>query len=308
MSRGLVDGTESSVFEAGYHTPSHWVRRMNTANRMYEQYLSQRKEWDLRETKETKLTNDMQALLIAMSGDKTAANERTWHMYDGQLKRLENKRQMLQRRRDMAMIAWRTAMENRNNLDDMPFWDTTGMKTEGRFQFRTGCMARKGNDCGCYLVDTLIEQDDRSSCTKGEYLSGIDEDPGYGKWDNSRVFMLAIKELEFGDTSTNKIDKVLAGKNPSIFLRGKPIICYRDDDLKQPLDTCAETRVSSSRTIFRRIVVTSDKKGADKRTQALRDVSWRGDSTAVWYLYVPKEDQMTNYKYVIEVVSASSRQ
>jgi hypothetical protein len=100
-----------------------------------------------------------------------------------------------------ANHAWHTTMKDREEGKHLPFWDKTGMKVEGRFQFRSGCMVRKGNDCGCFLVDTSIETDERSSCTKGEYLSGIDPNPGYGTWDHERVFELQILELVFGECS-----------------------------------------------------------------------------------------------------------
>ena len=91
---------------------------------------------------------------------------------------------------------------SREERVNLPLWDKTGMKVEGRFQFRSGCMVRKGNDCGCFLVDTSIETDERSSCTKGEYLSGNSDErssnPGYGTWEHGRVYELQILELVFG--------------------------------------------------------------------------------------------------------------
>ena len=114
----------------------------------------------------------------------------------------------------------------------LPSWDNTGLYATGRYQFQTGCMVQAGNDCGCFLVDTVIEGEDRGTCTKGEWLTGGTYDLGYGNFDPDRVFEVKIISAEFGDgrAARTAIPKDQLRQNTNVFIRGRPNTCDEADE------------------------------------------------------------------------------
>jgi len=306
------------VFTSGYHTPSAWVRAINEATRRYEQHLEARKQLEIIKEKQARLQKQILGVKNQMRGkkddDATAGfAESMSHQLTKTKERLEMKQEQADHAYNTAMRAWRAAMDVKKHRGKtavkdapasvrqrLPEWDTSGIRVQGRFQFRTGCMVRRGNDCGCFLVDTEIEEHERSSCTKGEYLSGVEGNVGYGEWDDQRIFQLTFQDLQI--TASKKVKQVLAGDNPSVFLRGRPSICDDDVVATTGRTICAEERISSTRTAF---PVRAENVDPTSEIQGFQPISWRGDSMAVWYIYLPQTNAangMPHFQYHVEVV------
>ena len=310
VDKGKVN---DGLFTSGYHTPSAWVRAINEANWRYEQYLEARKQRELILVKRARaISQDDKVRNMIKSKQGGGFAESMKNQLKQTREKLDKKYEQADKAFESALRAWRAAMkvnQNRGQIVDehapksvrqkLPVWDTSGIRVQGRFQFKTGCMVRRGNDCGCFLVDTEIEEHERSSCTKGEYLSRVEGNVGYGEWDNNRIFQISFQELQL--SATDKVKQVLAGDNPSVFLRGRPSICDDDVVATTGRTICAEERISSTRTAF---PIRSGVLDPSSEIQGFQPISWRGDSMAVWYIYLPKstKDGMPSFEYHVEVL------
>ena len=243
---------------------------------------------------------------IADLGDKIRAAQRAHEAAKGDpikerasqftITRLQSKRNKFQEQANVYQVEFNRLTTIRDRHEQMPIWDATGFHASGRFQFQTGCMVKAGNDCGCYLVDTLIGESDRATCTKGEWLQGSTFDLGYDNFEADRVFEIKILSLEIGDGKTLQEASKLRHET-NVYVRGRPSTCDTGAQKEMP---CEETRQTSMR-----FGINNPNEGY---TVSSLKASWVGDGSSSFVVYIPRAlDNFCFNLFVVDTDNLESR-
>ena len=239
-------------------------------------------------------------------GDKIRAAQRAHEAAKGDpikqrasqftINRLTSKRNKFQEQANVYQVEFNRLTTIRDRHEQMPIWDATGFHASGRFQFQTGCMVKAGNDCGCYLVDTLIGESDRATCTKGEWLQGSTFDLGYDNFEADRVFDIKILSLEIGDGQTLQEASKLRHET-NVYVRGRPSTCDTGAQKEMP---CEETRQTSMRFGINN--------PNDGFTASSLTASWEGDGSSSFVVYIPRAlDNFCFNLFVVDTDNLESR-
>ena len=276
---------EGSSIDVSFHTPSKWVKQMNEPDLWYKKLSSVQREV-------AELNDKLQAARQAYEAAAGDAHKARKAQID--INRLQTKQDKFQAQANEYQVEYNRLTTIREKHEQLPIWDATGLYASGRFQYQTGCMVKAGNDCGCYLVDTLIGERDRATCTKGEWLQGNTFDLGYGTFEANRVFEIKILQLEIGDGKSAQ-DKEKLRHETNIYVRGRPSTCDVGPQKELP---CEETRQTSMRFGMNN--------PNDGYTADSLKANWAGDSSSSFVVYIPSPGEVPHFCYNLLVVDTDN--